>query len=89
MLYGRVVKNEIFDNTCFIDYKNFSLLFAIDHIPFRLIALRQAIRKHMTYASIALTGNENWYEAIRLNDLRIYFFFVRIDWQRATDVLIL
>lgn len=73
----------------FVDYQNFSRLFAIDRIPFRLIALRQAIRKHMTYASIALRGTKT--DTIKQFDHAIYTFisFSRESaGQRAAGVLI-
>lgn len=42
-----------------------------NRIPFRLIALRQAIRKHMTYASIALRGTKT---DMKQFDYAIYVF---------------
>lgn len=66
-----------FDNTYFsFDYQNFSL-FTVDRIPFRLISLRQAIRK--TY-DLYIDRIAEYDEVIRLRDLHVHFVLARIDW---------
>jgi len=62
----------------------------MDHIPFRLIALRQAIRSEthdLCIDRIALTNEYD--EAVRSRDRHAYVVIARIDRQRAAGVLIL